>query len=269
MQCTHTASNKVLQTFLAFNYRLLSHKVSRNKMSSNDDLNDETFLKEFLKDFYHCIIKSDNYENFEDILKEWVQDYFNNKEKNPEIILKLMENHEENDNWFSSLIGFFYDHGIGDTVIDKNKSLKSYLLAININKNENKKLISMYQLLNIIISKYLLSFYYYKEIILYKRDLIEKEFGYLENVHVVMSHNQVENFNGLEINLCKDEINTMENFFESQDKGFNEIQIEKKKLIELNNLAEGGNSDAQNNLGYCYQNGIGITKDEKKAFEWS
>ena len=33
-------------------------------------------------------------------------------------------------------------------------------------------------------------------------------------------------------------------------------------------LAGEGISDAQNNLGYCYQNGIGITKDEKKAFEW-
>jgi len=27
-------------------------------------------------------------------------------------------------------------------------------------------------------------------------------------------------------------------------------------------------SGAKNNLGYCYQNGIGVTKDEKKAFEW-
>ena len=36
------------------------------------------------------------------------------------MVLKLMENHEENENWFSSLIGFFYEHGISDdNIIDK------------------------------------------------------------------------------------------------------------------------------------------------------
>src|SRR6266516_2335911 len=116
------------------------------------------------------------------------------------MILKLMENHKENENWFSSLIGFFYEHGIimSDTIIiDKNKSLKLYLLPIN---DKNKKFISIYQLLNVIIAKYLLSFYYYKDI-LYNRDLIAKEFRYLENAHV-MSYSQFESFNGLEINIC-------------------------------------------------------------------
>src|ERR1043166_9064387 len=101
----------------------------------------------------------------------------------------------------------------------------------------------------------------------------------------MMSHDQFENFNGLKINICKDEINVIEKYFES-DKSFNENQtncIEKKELIELNNLghsyqygigkkkdefkafecylksAGGGNSAAKNNLGYCYQNGVGVT----------
>ncbi|CAB4478822.1 unnamed protein product [Rhizophagus irregularis] len=233
-------------------------------MSSNNNLkdDDETFLKEFLKDFYHHIIKIDNYEKFEIILKEWVKDYFNINEKNPKMILKLMEDHEENYNWFSSLIGFFYEHDIivvdddddddGNTIIDKDKSLKLYLLSINNNdddENENKKLISsMYQLLNIIISKYLLSFYYYKDIILSKRDLIAKESGHHDNTYI-MSYNQVENFDGLEINLCKDEISTMEKYFESKDKeSINENQMENKELIELNNL------------GYCYQHGVIVIK---------
>ena len=87
----------------------------------------------------------------------------------------------------------------------------------------------------------------------------------------------------------------MEKYFESLDKAPNDkidLCAKKKELVELNNLgycyqfgigkkkdefkaleiyfksAEGGYPGAQNNLGYCYQNGIGIEKDEKEAFEW-
>src|SRR5688572_2164268 len=99
-----------------------------NLSDSNISKDDENFLKEFLKEFYRQIIKIVNYEKYENILIEWIQNFLNHNEKNPEIILKLMEGHKENENWFSSLIGFFYEHGIGDTnIIDKNKSLKLYL----------------------------------------------------------------------------------------------------------------------------------------------
>ncbi|RIA85252.1 hypothetical protein C1645_857860 [Glomus cerebriforme] len=68
--------------------------------------------------------------------------------------------------------------------------------------------------------------------------------------------------------MCKDEINVIEEYFDS---GLDENQLnfdKKKELVDLNNLAEGGNNGAQNNLGYYYKNGIGVTKDDKKAFEW-
>ena len=35
----------------------------------------------------------------------------------------------------------------------------------------------------------------------------------------------------------------------------------------LESAAE-GNPSAQNNLGYCYQNNIGVVTDEQKAFQW-
>jgi hypothetical protein len=37
-----------------------------------------------------------------------------------------------------------------------------------------------------------------------------------------MSYNQFGNFNGLEINICKDEINYIEKYFESFGKGSKE-----------------------------------------------
>ncbi|RHZ89442.1 hypothetical protein Glove_14g11 [Diversispora epigaea] len=51
---------------------------------------------------------------------------------------------------------------------------------------------------------------------------------------------------------------------------YNEIETEKDKeeFQWYMKSAEGGNLLGQNNLGYCYDNGIGTTKDEKKAFQW-
>ncbi|CAB4385688.1 unnamed protein product [Rhizophagus irregularis] len=206
--------------------------------------NDEIFLKEFLKEFYRQIIKIENYANFENILKEWIKEFFDDNNKDLYYFLKIMEYHDENENWFSSLIGFFYEHGIGtnDNIINKDKSLELYLLSINNNNDNNnqKSFFSIYQLINIIISKFLLSFYYYKFIILDKRDYITNDFLCSDNVHV-MSHNQFENFNNLllMINLSKDELNAMENYFNSKDVNNEENQlniIKKKELIELNNL---------------------------------
>ena len=95
--------------------------LSQMKMSLNSILkDDESFLKEFLKGFYRQIIKIEYYDNFGTILMEWTKDFFGLNKKSSKTVLKLMENHEENENWFSSLIGFFYEHGISDdNIIDK------------------------------------------------------------------------------------------------------------------------------------------------------
>ncbi|CAB4397234.1 unnamed protein product [Rhizophagus irregularis] len=153
----------------------------------------ENLLKEFLKEFYRQIIRIENYKEFENILIEWMKDFFIKKNKTFKMILKLMKNHEEKENWFSSIIGFFYEYNIDDDDDNKNQyqSLDFYLLSIN---NE-KKLISLYQVLNIIIGKFLLSLHYYKNIILNKRNSFIKEFGNLKNGHVT-SQIQFENFDG-------------------------------------------------------------------------
>src|SRR4051794_9960375 len=95
---------------------------------NNISKDDENFLREFLKGFYRQVMKIQDYAKFEMILTEWIEDFFNYNKKNSKIILELMNNHKENENWFSSLIGFFYEHGIGNTniinIIDKGKSLK-------------------------------------------------------------------------------------------------------------------------------------------------
>src|SRR3954452_20553816 len=85
----------------------------------------ENFLKEFSRDFYRKIIDVKDLNTFKNTLNEWVKNVGNTKP-----ILELMKNHKENGFWFSSIIGFFYQYGIGCNV-NKDKALELYLLSAN------------------------------------------------------------------------------------------------------------------------------------------
>ena len=54
----------------------------------------------------------------------------------------------------------------------------------------------------------------------------------------------------------------------SQSKALLNNKDYEKALPILRKSAELGNSEAQYNLGYFLQNGVGITKNEKESFEW-
>src|ERR1051325_10584013 len=68
-----------------------------HKPAANISKKDGTFLKEFLKDFYQKIIDSDDFI----IIKNTLREFIINIDKNIETILELMQNHKENENWFS------------------------------------------------------------------------------------------------------------------------------------------------------------------------
>src|SRR5918912_1184086 len=99
-----------------------------NKVIQPTDISesDENFLKDFSKDFYHKTINTNDFDEFEISLNEWIK----NLDKDTKTILELMENHKESKFLFSSIIGFFYQYGISCDV-DKDKSLELYLLAVN------------------------------------------------------------------------------------------------------------------------------------------
>src|SRR5438045_1555795 len=86
-----------------------SDKKNIHKPISNTSNNNENFLKEFSIDFYQKIIDTDDFSIFEDILIEWIKSI--NKDTEP--IFGLMQNHEQIKFWFSSIIGFLYQYGIG------------------------------------------------------------------------------------------------------------------------------------------------------------
>src|SRR5688572_13570121 len=143
-----------------------------NFLNGNDIHN---FLKKFSRDFHQKIISTNDFKPFEDTLYECINNIYNT-----ETILELMQNHKESEFWFSGIIGFFYQYGIGCD-IDENKALESYLLAVNNERTLNQKFSNLYLLeenddefyilQNINIGKYLLSLFYYKDIILNKISL--------------------------------------------------------------------------------------------------
>ncbi|CAG8556327.1 6363_t:CDS:2 [Funneliformis mosseae] len=115
------------------------------------------FLKSLVKRFYDVLVN--NAGNFDDSIENDLKDLLSEESKNTKGILEFMQNHENREIWFSSIIGFFYQYGIG-CEIDKDKSLELYVLAIK--RDE-------FQYINNIIAKYLLALFYYKVIDLDKR----------------------------------------------------------------------------------------------------
>src|SRR6266540_1767472 len=115
--------------------------------------NDGTFLKKLIKDFYNRIINTNSFDNFENLSIEWIKNTLTHNYMNAETFLESIQNHKV---LFSSLIGFFYQHGIGCNV-NKDKALEMYLLTIKQDKVRT---------INNSIAKYLLSLLYYKDIIL-------------------------------------------------------------------------------------------------------
>src|SRR3954452_22132478 len=129
-------------------------------------INEEIFLKYFSRDFHQKIIDPKDLNTLDNTLSEWIE---NIDDYNTKRILELMQTHKENEFWFSSIIGFFYQYGIGCDV-DNNKAMKLYLLAVN-NESLNRKFTNlrlfeendnefvMFQNINIVIGKYLLSLF--------------------------------------------------------------------------------------------------------------
>src|SRR5436190_12540637 len=99
----------------------ISNFLPTLKVSMSDD--DKNFLKEFSRNFHQKIIDTNDFCTFENTLIEWIR----NIDKNDKTILELMQCYKV---LFTSIIGFFYQYGIGCDV-DENKAFEMYLSAVN------------------------------------------------------------------------------------------------------------------------------------------
>src|ERR1043166_4503017 len=148
---------------------------------------DEIFLKKFLKYFCYMVINTDDFNTFEDTLTKRIKNVIENYDTNPENFLNMMQSHKNHQIWFTSFVGFFYHHGIGCD-INRNMALKLYSLSNNLDGHlhlikENGREVCDLQNFNMIIGKYLLSLFYYKDIILVKKTSINKRISNISNIN--------------------------------------------------------------------------------------
>src|SRR5688572_23223678 len=103
---------------------LYDKKIIQNPTSDNNSKSNKNLLKFFLRNFHQKVTNTNDFSIFENTLIEWMNNIID------ENTLKLMQDHNESEFWFSSVIGFFYQYGV-NCEIDKDKALKLYLLTIN------------------------------------------------------------------------------------------------------------------------------------------
>ncbi|RHZ77785.1 hypothetical protein Glove_173g36 [Diversispora epigaea] len=212
---------------------------------------DPTFVEEFndfINDLFEIFIdiRKKQFENIRPII---IKNYIREHKKNPVEVLHGMIRHSYY-YLFTSLIGFFYQYGIG-TVVDYKMALKFFNLAVNeIIDTSSSNSSSLRKLYN-----------------------INKE------VSAISLANMYSDGQGVEKDTKKafqiyDKLANKGSLIASTSVAFcylNGIGVKKneEKAFELYwKCAEKGNIIAQLNISFCYFYGIGVAKDLTKSFQW-
>ncbi|RHZ79843.1 hypothetical protein Glove_140g29 [Diversispora epigaea] len=243
---------------------------------------DDTFIENLFEFFIDLFKKQST--KMQPIM---IKDYIRKHKKNPVEILYQMISHPSN-NFFTSLIGFFYMCGIG-TVSDYQMAFKFFDLASNKiihrkNTSSNLPLRKLYD--------------NNKEIgFIYLADMHLNGLGVEKNANKAFNiYSNVAN-EGSFIALTftancyrygfgveKTGKKAFELFLKSAEEGHHLVAQHSVGVCHINGIgtaknatkgfqwlmksALSGNIGAISIIGYCYNNGIGVGKDEKEAFKW-
>ncbi|RHZ73612.1 hypothetical protein Glove_230g48 [Diversispora epigaea] len=214
-----------------------------------------------------------------------VKNFIIEHKKNPVEIFYEMIRHPSY-YWFTSLIGFFYQHGIG-TVTDNQMAFKFFNLSveeiIDTSSFESSSLRKLYNV-NKGISTFSLANIYCDGLGVDKNT--NKAFQIYSKVadegFVVALNSMAYCYNngfGVEKNLEK----MFELYLKAAEKGNLVAQLnvgtcykdgmgimkDNTKVFQWHmKSARAGNIDAMCNVGYNYENGVGVSKDIKEAFKW-
>ncbi len=218
---------------------------SENNVFPND------FVKELLQELF--IILSDiEITKFEikrseiDKLKNLINNFLFEYDLNSKNVFKIMTSNPQNILCYSSLIGIFYQYGIG-CYVDKTKAFEIFSNAVN-NDQKNETINDDTEKLNKIILQYFYSLFYYKDVILYTLQRKNNFGSHIRNAE------KGDNVSQYYIGNC---------YYHGKS-----IKRDYNKAIEwYSKSSSGGNIRAVYKLGIYYDYGYGVTKDEKKAFE--
>jgi TPR repeat protein len=228
----------------------MSYNLDINKNESNNKIINKVF-KELLQELYVVFLDIEDHNTLR--LNEFIHNTLLEYDLDPKNVFETMKINSQPDFSYSSLIGIFYQYGIGCEA-DEIKAFEIFSNAVKNNKKEIIKKFSFDQKnepitfcddnikeLNEIITQYFYSLFLYKDIILNKAKNYKL---YVKNAE-----------NGDSISQYY-----IGNYY------YNKIDY--NKAIEwYSKSSEGGNIRAIYKLGNCYYYGYGVMKDEKKALE--
>ncbi|RHZ60885.1 hypothetical protein Glove_350g105 [Diversispora epigaea] len=266
---------------------IISDINAKNKLEEIPSINSKTnnynitFIKKLFEFFINIFIIQP-----QEMRPIMIKNYVREHNLNPVKILHIMIRYPSH-YWFTSLIGFFYQHGIG-TVIDNQMAFKFF----NLSSNER------IYMKNISLDLSLRKFYNINKEI----GIIRLAYMYLHGIGVkkdlkkgfrIYSKAADEGSNValncmaycyyLGLGIEKNEEKAFELYLKSAEKGnpvarFNASQCyirgrgivkDEAKGFQLHlKSALAGNINAINNAGYCYDSGVGVGVDKKEAFKW-
>ncbi|RHZ75178.1 hypothetical protein Glove_217g146 [Diversispora epigaea] len=221
-------------------------EIKSEKFKIKNDVTTEVnlFIRGLLEFLIDLFIRQ-----YREIRPIMVKNYIREHKKNPVKIHNEMIRHPFY-YWFTSLIGFFYQNGIG-TVVDNQMAFKFFNLAANeINDTSFSNSSSLRKLYN-----------------------INKEIGIISLANMYLDGRGVE----------YDAKKAFQIFYKFANKGSHialnslancydfgiGVERNKEKAFELYlKSAKKGIILAQYNVGLCYEYGKGTTKDETQGFQW-
>ncbi|PKC65900.1 HCP-like protein [Rhizophagus irregularis] len=265
-----------------FNITTSPSLIVNNILSFNNFVT--KFFKELMQELYVTLLNiefEDGDYTTDDKFNIFIDTFLLEYDLDPKNVLEIIISNSQNILCFSSLIGFFYQHGIGCEV----NEIKASNIFSNTIKNNHKEILSQFSFdqknkpisfcnddikeLNGIIAQYFYSLLLYKNVIFHRID------NYKLHIKNAEKGDDVSQY-------YIDEDKAFECYLKAAEKGHNSSQYlvanyyydgkdipknEEKGFYWTRKAAINGNADAQFKMAEYYINNS-ISKNESKAFKW-
>ncbi|GBC03074.1 hypothetical protein RclHR1_04980019 [Rhizophagus clarus] len=240
-------------------------------------------ITNLLQELYVILLNIDIKNDIEVQLNDFMNNFLFEYDLDPKDVFNIMTLNSQNIFYYSSLIGFFYQYGIG-CEIDKIKASDIFFNTVKNNSNQVSLITSCddYDIkeLNNIISRYFYSIFLYKDVIVHRKNNYKLHIRNAERGDNVSQY-YVGNCYRYGINIKHDYNKAVEWYSKSSEGsnirafyslGYCHDDRDKKKAFELYlKSAKKGYKHALYMVGNYYYYGTyenDILEDKNKAFEW-